>query len=157
MLLASVQNLADRLGQPLTEGTPDYTRAESNLEDASALVMAASRVYDPGDDIPDLVKVVTLQAAKRAFLNPTGTTQRTMGPFTEGFSAQAASGVYLTEDEERLLSQVAETTGGLVSVPTRRLHEHSWCGYEYAYDQNFPSSPAFPYFAEEDEGIWGRC
>lgn len=157
MMLASVQDLSDRLGQALTEGTPDYTRAASNIQDASVLVSAATRVWQPGDNIPDVVKLVTLQAAERKFRNPTGSTTRTMGPFTEGVSGFAAAGLYLTDEELSLLEGYAETTGGLVSVPTRRVGEHTWRWIEFAYDQHAPTSDPIPYFAERDEGLWGPC
>lgn len=84
--LATVEQLAARLGRTLAEDSPDYARAEAALEDVSA--RARSVAEQPWTDltkVPDAVRTVVLAAARRIFVNPdrylsnmAGTFQATM-------------------------------------------------------------------------------
>jgi len=108
-MLATVEELSKRLVQPPTPSTPDYDRAEASLEDASALVLAETGQDWDEDSVPAVAKTIVLRAAIRAYLNPTGVSARSMGPFSE----QIPDGVYLTADEQRMLErfEVADTSG----------------------------------------------
>lgn len=142
MLLASVEDLSRRLGLTLTEGSADYLRAEANLRDASALVELATRRWSEHESIPDVVHLVTLQAALRTFRNPEGAIQRGMGPWSE---TTGVTGVYLTDPEKALLADFQEKAhGGITSVPIRRDGERSTSGCEWAWVPG--SEEPIPYF-----------
>ena len=112
--LASLTNLGLRLGVTLT-GT-DAERGTAALDDASALIRAeagTSWVDDEGDllDVPAIVESVTLAVAYRAFRNPDGVSQTSLGDASVSYdraSAQAAA--YLTRDERRAVRRAAGTT-----------------------------------------------
>lgn len=145
MALATIGELFDLLGLPLpAESSADYKRASANLKHAGILVTQATRDWSEFETIPDVVNLVTLQAAARAFRNPEGAIQRGMGPFQEQFSE---AGVYLTDPELKLLSRFeAPPTGGIISVPIRRMGDFTHRGCEYAWVPG--SDEPIPYFPE---------
>jgi hypothetical protein len=117
--LASLEALEVRVGQDLVDdhGEPigaDGLRAQAALEDASALVRAqAGATYDDEHDlllavIPDVIVSVTLAAAYRAFLNPQGAVQTSVGDVSVTYSrGQTAGAVFLTSAEMRAVRQAA--------------------------------------------------
>lgn len=151
ILLADVEDLAARLGQTLTVGTTDYKRAQGNIEDVSALVLNESgQDWDQGN-LPPVVKTIVLRAAERAFRNPSGAISRTMGPFAEGWSGSAATGVYLTDDEKDILDGLSAVDhGGVIMVA---IDNPVYLRYRtgYAVDQYYPYSDPIPYFGPD----WG--
>lgn len=82
MLLASVEDLGKRLGRTLAVDTPDFLRAEADLEDISTFAMSVAGVEWTDETVPDDVRVVVLGAAKRKFQNPEGYRSETAGEFT---------------------------------------------------------------------------
>jgi len=112
--LASVDDLALRLG--VTLAGAEAERAAAILADASALIRSeASRdwVDDEGAllDVPAVVESVALSVAYRAFRNPDGVSQTSLGDASVSYdrgSGQAA--VYLTRDERRTVRRAAGTT-----------------------------------------------
>lgn len=115
--LASLDDLNVRLPEPAEEDA-DEARAQAALDDASTLVrLTTGQSYVDEDEelidsIPDVVVVVTLAAARRAYLNPDDVRQESVGPYSVTL---AGTGVYLTDDEKALLSP-ADTVRGLSSV-----------------------------------------
>jgi hypothetical protein len=95
--LATVENLATRLGETITE-TP---RAEWFLDTASGLIRAYTGLTWLDDDLelesvpPDVVRIC-VEIAARVWINPEGLTQETTGPFTERRPDQFADGFFLT-------------------------------------------------------------
>lgn len=70
-LLASVDQLAARLGVTLTEGTADYARAVAALEDVSVRARSvAEQAWPDPETVPDAVVTVVLFAARRVYVNP---------------------------------------------------------------------------------------
>ena len=112
--LASLTNLGLRLGVTLTGS--DAERGTAALDDASALIRAEAAqdwVDDEGDlaAVPAIVESVALAAAYRAFRNPDGVSQTSLGDASVSYdrgTAQAA--VYLTRDERRAVRRAAGTT-----------------------------------------------
>lgn len=154
ILLAEVSDLADRLGQTLTEGTPDYRRAKANIQDVSSLVLnETGQSWDEGS-VPPVVVTIVLRASERAFRNPSGAISRTMGPFAEGWNGSNAVGVYLTDAELEILQGLAATDRGFFSIPIDNPVTDSYATL-YAYDQFYPNSEPIPYFSERDRAIWG--
>lgn len=88
----------------------DLAAAEDALADATALVLAevsATRATAWKTDVPDVVRLVVLKAARREFENPQGIAQETLGDHTIGNSE--TSGVYLTARE---IAQVRRAATG---------------------------------------------
>ena len=112
--LATVTDLGLRLGVTLS-GT-DHDRAVAALDDASALIRADAGVAwvdneDALADVPAIVQAVALAVAYRAFRNPDGLAQTSLGDASVSYdrgTAQAA--VYLTRDERRAVRRAAGTT-----------------------------------------------
>jgi hypothetical protein len=118
--LASVDQLEDRLG----DVDIDEARIAACLADASALVRAEARqtwLDDAGDldGVPDVVEMIVLAVARRAYLNPDGAIQQTAGPFTERYAEVAGQVFYLTDTEQRALAKYHDTPG-LWAQPTTR-------------------------------------
>ncbi|QDF19740.1 head-to-tail adaptor [Mycobacterium phage LilSpotty] len=107
MMLASSQDVVDRLGRPLT--TDEASRAEGLLAEASALVEGwLGSVADP---VPDAVSIVVSRMVARALTASTpvpGLSDQNMsaGPFEvrNRFTPEASSGgVWLTRQDKIML------------------------------------------------------
>lgn len=113
--LANLHALQDRLGRnDLVDDhgapiAPEGVRAQAALEDASSLVRTeAGRTWTDeahatlDANVPDVVVSVTLAAAQRAFNNPQGATQASLGDVSVSFSRDGSAGtVFLTKAEQR--------------------------------------------------------
>lgn len=123
--LAEISDLEEWLGESLDDET---TRAGAVLRAASALVRAeAGRTWidaTTGDleTVPDEVATVVVQVAARAWRNPNGYTQTTVGDVSVGFGRDAATGgVYLTDGERAILARFTTTAiRGLWTLSTTR-------------------------------------
>lgn len=122
--LASLEQLSSRLGITLDAETPDGARAAAALEDASSLVReeaGVDYVDDHGelsDAIPDTIVSITLAAAGRAYRNPDGKTQTSVGDVSISYSfSSGGASVYLTKAEAQAIRRAA----GLSSVSTVEL------------------------------------
>lgn len=98
----------------------DLQRTQAALDDASALIHAASaEVWVEGgalvDDVPPIALMICCKAAIRAIVNPSGITQEATGPFSATFGD-----VYLTSKETGLIKQAAGGTSGLWTLSTTR-------------------------------------
>lgn len=109
--LAPVSALELRLGLETgsLQGT-DLARAQAALDDVSALVRAEAGkawVNEAGDTVtaPAQVATIVVKAALREFKNPDGFTSEQMGDYT--YRTDQTGGVYLTEDERRIIRQAA--------------------------------------------------
>lgn len=117
--LAEVSALELRLGLELgsLQGA-DLARANASLEDASSLVRAeAGKPWLDGDDVTAPAQVVTIviKAALREYKNPDGFTSEQIGDYS--YRTDATGGVYLTEEERRIVRNAAGTGGaGLYDV-----------------------------------------
>lgn len=121
---ATTDELADRL--PGGISTSDLARAQAAIDDVSALIRSAAgeNWVDENNalaDVPDIVVAITLRSALRAFANPTGVTQQTVGPFSESY-ANASTDVYLTAAERAMVKQAAGYSGlGVVRTTRGRI------------------------------------
>lgn len=99
--LASIPELEVRLGSTLT-GT-DLARAVAALEDVSVLVrVEGSKEWVP-ETVPDEARLVTVQAALRAYRNPDGFAGENIGgAYSYTYGPGSQNGVYLNADEVRL-------------------------------------------------------
>lgn len=109
--LASTDDLADRLGVSLTG--VELLRAEAVLNDASALIRMKAGVdwvNEAGDaleDVPALVEAIAIAAAHRAFRNPDGLAQSSVGDISVSYARDGEAAVYLTADERRAVRKAA--------------------------------------------------
>lgn len=122
---ASTDDLAARHPGGVS-GDADTARAQAALDDASTLVRAVAGktwVDDNNEleDVPDVVFTVTVRAALRAFVNPSGVQQQSTGPFSESY-ANSSSDVYLTNKEQDMIrSAAAGGSGGIYGIDTAPL------------------------------------
>ena len=112
--LASVAALELRLGVTLT--VAETERVSAILDDASALVRSeAGRDWVDGEgalaDVPAVVESVTLAVAYRAFRNPDGAAQTSLGDASVSYDrGDGQAAVYLTRDERRSVRRAAGTS-----------------------------------------------
>ena len=156
--LAEVSDLAARLG--VATGDLDTPRAQANLSDASTLVRQVTGltyVVDVDADplvldtaaVTDVVEMVVLAAAKRAYENPTGVTQKSTGDVSMSFSARAESAVYLTDGELRML-RASVGRSGLSTISTTRGDT----SVETGYVPIVGTTAEFPWYDPYDELIY---
>lgn len=117
--LATVDDLATRL--PGGIAAADEDRAQLVLDDVSTLIRAEVEtdwVDDAGalSGVPDVVVTVCLAAARRAWTNPNGVLSETIGSYSYRLpDAAVAPGVFLTDEEKRLIRRAAGTVDAGVS------------------------------------------
>lgn len=157
---ATLEEFEARLVGALAEDSDDEERAQAALDDVSALIrVEAGKDWvtddDPpvlADDIPDIVKTVTIRAALRAYNNPTGTESRThsLGQFSESESfADSSSDVYLTSSERRLIRLAAGRRAGLGVIPVTRGALETHCGAgDTVYADTLPGPKQIPWASQ---------
>lgn len=112
--LASVADLGLRLGVTLA-GT-EAERAAAVLDDASALIRSETGEdwVDEAEqlaDVPAVVESVVLAVAYRAFRNPDGFSQTSLGDAAVSYDrSEGQAAVYLTRDERRSVRRAAGTS-----------------------------------------------
>lgn len=150
-LLATVAELAARLGISVPDGA-ERLRAEAAIRDASTLARAATRtswVDTEGElvaDVPEVVGMVVLTAARRAFENPSGVTQKTAQDVSVSYASRSESAVYLTDAEEELLrGAVPGSRRGVFTLATTR----STLATDTIYVPT-NGGPDFPWYAADD-------
>jgi hypothetical protein len=119
--LASVEHLGRKLGYVPEESERD--RAETLLDEASELIRdkaGKTWVTDEGalESVPRRVRLICVASAYRAFTNPEGLTQRSIGDSSKSYdrtSREGGEAVYLTDDEIRSIRKAAGTSS-LVAV-----------------------------------------
>lgn len=115
---ATTADLEARLGK--TFSATEMIRAEAALEDASALIRSVARpitwlVNDEPTNVPDIVKTVTLAAARRSMNNPMGVTQASTGDASVSYSGERSTSggggaggvVYLSASEREDIRRAA--------------------------------------------------
>jgi hypothetical protein len=121
--LAEVSALELRLGLEIgsLQGA-DLARANASLEDASSLVRAeAGKPWLDGNTVTAPAQVVTIviKAALREYKNPDGFSSEQIGDYS--YRTDNVGGVYLTEDERRIVRMAAGTGGagmGTIRTPS---------------------------------------
>ena len=138
-LLATVGDLADWLGEDINLGDP---RAAAVLRRASALVRSEAGQEWP-DGAPEDVQGVVVGAAARVWANPNAAIQRTAGSFSERLSERAADGLYLTDEERRILSRYSQARFGIGTIRTYR--EDGYAAGSWVPTLPAPSGQGFPF------------
>lgn len=114
--LATVSQLASRVGEPITEPA-DVALAESVLVEASENVRFHGRQGWPyADDAPAMAVAITLAAASRGYQNPAGFDMERGDMVTFNRGKNYVAGCELTPGEIAALRTLGGR-GGLRSVP----------------------------------------
>ena len=118
--LASVSQLAARLGQTLTEGTADYLRAEAALEDVSARARSvAGQAWTDISTVPPTVVTVVLMAARRIYVNPDRYLSNMAGSFQATLAQSEFTGDIFMQGEIAELRKYRRSPGLWVMSTTR--------------------------------------
>lgn len=125
--LAGVAELADWLGENITDGTADAKRALLCLRMASTLVRTeAGKTWlkEDGtlDSPPDVAVMVTIYCASRVYENREAQTRGGLDDLTESWKVDEA-GAYLTTSERRQVAALRGGTPGLTTIGTTRVDE----------------------------------
>jgi len=120
--LATVSDLEVRLKVEVgsLEGV-DLTAAQTYLQDATVLVLAAGDPEWTPESVPDAVKRVVIGCALRTYRNPDGFTSENYGG-AYSYTLPEVSG-YLTEDELAIITKAVadeQGTGSTFTVGTVR-------------------------------------
>lgn len=120
-LLATVEDLADYIGEPIDADEVESKRAEMTLRFASMLVRDETRQEWPGSEaVPDEVRLITLAVASRGFLNPESWGNERVDDWGAGARPIEELGMYLTGTEKRALAKHRPARSGLSTVSTFR-------------------------------------
>lgn len=116
--LATIADLAVRVGETIPT---DDAQAQWFLDTASGIIRTyTSRTWLLDGvlaDVPDEVRRIAVEVAARVWLNPSGNTQETVGPFTERRPELFADGFFLTGTEKSTLSKYRGSgLGGLWTI-----------------------------------------
>lgn len=108
---ATLEQLAARIPGGIRDA--DEARAQAALDDASTLIRSevsphagwtTAEALDA--DVPDIVVMVTLWAARRSYENPEGVSEESLGQYSVSLG-NSSSDVYLTAAERRHVRKAA--------------------------------------------------
>lgn len=119
-LLATVDQLAARLGVQLVSDTLEYNRAEAALEDVSirARGVAAQSTWTV-NTVPDEVRTVVLAAARRIYVNPDRYLSNMAGSFQATMAQNEFTGDIFMSGEMAVLRKYQSSPGLWVQSTTR--------------------------------------
>jgi hypothetical protein len=149
--LVSLDDFALRLGGL---AAVDEDRAQAALDDASALVRAEASTEDWVDDeggleeVPEVVVAVCVAVAIRAFRNPDGVRQETIGNYSVSY-ADTSTAVFLSPGERRTIRR-AVGLSGLSSISL----EGEWTTNPGAYVPVVGGGDDFPLGVPEGDIGW---
>lgn len=116
-LLGSVERVAARVGEPI-ETAEDIALANEMLEAASAWVRYYGRPWHSMDDAPSIAVAITVAAAARGYMNPSGFAKERSDAVNFERAGAYGAGVELTPDEIRVL----KTLSGQGSIQSLPIH-----------------------------------
>lgn len=110
--LAGLDDLSERLGVTFGPEAPDSIRAQRALDDASALIRAEAGTDWNDEPVPPVIVAIAMAVAIRAFKNPDGASQASVGDVSLSFGSQAAgNAIYLTRQEVKAIRRLAGRNG----------------------------------------------
>jgi len=131
MAFATPDDVAARLGRDLT--TEEEAFVEAALDDATAAIAEAAGKNDEWsedlDPVPKVIKALAVSLVVRAGQNTEGVVSRTeaLGQYsvTDRFpdprGGESASGIFLSDDERRLVRRVVFGRGSGTAIPASVL------------------------------------
>jgi hypothetical protein len=121
--LAATEALEARIGATLTGS--DLVRAQAMLDDASALIRSEAGLdyvdeFGELETVPPIIEAITLAAAYRAYRNPDGVSQSSVGDVSVSYGRdRTMASIYLTPAERAAIRKAAGASAvlsiGLVS------------------------------------------
>lgn len=128
MSIATVDQLAARV--PGGIAAADEDRAQAVLDDVSTLINAEAEGAWDSDTPPDVVVTICLAASRRAWVNPDGKVSETIGGYSYRVPDATATGVFLTDDEKRMIRKAAGVAEAGVATVTLNP---DFTGTDYIY------------------------
>lgn len=104
--LADIDQLSERLGISLDPESSEGRRGQAALNDASALIRSEGAAWADPATAPDIAVTICLAVSIRAFTNPRGATQASVGDVAVSFPGSGGA-VYLTPPELRSIRKAA--------------------------------------------------
>lgn len=120
--LATLEQLAEYLGESITEESAEAKQAVWCLRGASVLVRDEAgnpRLGADGDEIPEAALTATLACAARGYTNPRAQMSGGIDDAQERWRVEEA-GLYLTASEERSLRSLHTKVSGIGTIGTYR-------------------------------------
>jgi hypothetical protein len=107
--LADLAQLSERLGTTLSPESTDGLRGQGLLNDASSLIRSEGLDWVDPHTAPDIVVSICLAVAQRAYKNPEGVRQASVGDVAVTYGATTTSGsaIFLTRQELRAIRRAA--------------------------------------------------
>lgn len=118
-LLATVDQLAARLGVQLVSDTLEYNRAEAALEDVSIRAKGLAGQSWTSITVPDEVRTVVLAAARRIYVNPDRYLSNMAGSFQATLAQNEFTGDIFMQGEIAVIRKYQSTPGLWVQSTTR--------------------------------------
>lgn len=109
--LADLAQLAARLGVSFDPESAAGVRGQAALEDASALIRSEGAAWEDPGTAPEIAVTICLASAMRAFSNPNGVSQASVGDVAVSFSGSSGGSVYLLRAELRSIRKAAGVSG----------------------------------------------
>lgn len=143
---ASFEDLSARI--PGGISSSDVARAQAALDDASSEIRAVAgeawTTTNESDqvvlDLPaepdwaaDAIRRICCAVARRAYENPDGISQESLGSYSASMS-NASADIYLTSAEKRTIARIVGGTSGLYTISTTRDDTYTGDLPEFAGD-----------------------
>lgn len=119
-MLASVENLADFIGEPIPADSGEAKQATKLLEYASSLVEAYVGKPFPEGDVPPIAMNVTLAVASRGYTNFDGFTSESVDDWRGSGRVVEEAGLFLTSTEKKALDSLKTRKSPLGVISTYR-------------------------------------
>lgn len=142
--LATIERLAARVAEPI-ESDEEIALAREVLEAASDEVRHYGRNWLTPEDAPAVAITITVAAAARGYLNPSGLSMERSDAVTFNRLDDYAAGTALTKSEQKIL-KVYSRRGGITSTSLyndvalrhRSSDSPQWRGYAPSVDGTKP-------------------
>lgn len=142
--LATIERLSARVAEPI-ESEEELALAREVLEAASDEVRHYGRNWLTPEDAPAVAITITVAAAARGYINPSGLSMERSDAVTFNRTDEFASGTALTKSEQKIL-KVYSRRGGITSTSMysdvalrhRSSRAPEWRGYAPFLDGTKP-------------------
>jgi hypothetical protein len=105
--LADLAQLSERLGVALDPESADGVRLQGVLDDVSAFIRAEGLPWADPPTAPDIVVAICLAVALRAWKNPEGAQQASVGDVSVTYAGAQGGSIFLLKHELRAIRKAA--------------------------------------------------